>query len=147
MDNSSSLEYLAKHGNHGMIGSAAPMQELYRSIENVAPTNANVLIYGDTGTGKELVARAIHNVRNREAPFVPVNCAGIPSELLESMLFGHEKGAFTGAHKSRMGQFEYAHGGTIFLDEIGDMGYLLQAKILKVIEDREVMIPKKLISD
>jgi two-component system NtrC family response regulator len=105
-----------------------------------APADYTVLVRGETGTGKEVVARAMHELsRRRKGPFVPVNCAAIPAELMESMLFGHEKGAFTGALQTRRGHFEEAHGGTIFLDEIGDMALELQAKILRVLQDRIVM--------
>ena len=105
-----------------MIGTSAPMQKLFQDIDKVAPTKASVLITGESGTGKELVSRAIHRLSPRkEAPFIKVNCAAIPRELIESELFGHERGSFTGAQARKRGFFEQAHGGTLFLDEIGDM--------------------------
>jgi two-component system nitrogen regulation response regulator NtrX len=108
-------------------------------IEKVAPTDARVLITGPNGSGKELVARWLHEKSSRfEFPFIEVNCAAIPSELIESELFGHEKGAFTSAHKQRKGKFEQAHTGTIFLDEIGDMSLNAQAKVLKALEEKKV---------
>ena len=121
----------------GIITGSANMQELCRLIERVAPTDASVLILGETGTGKELVARAIHasSLRN-DQPFVAINCAAIPENLLESELFGHEKGAFTGAVARKLGRIELAHGGTLFLDEIGDMPLALQAKILRFLQER-----------
>ena len=122
-----------------MIGQAPVMQSLYRQIERVAPTKANVLITGPSGTGKELVSRAIHELSTRkDKPFVKVNCAAIPRELIESELFGHEKGAFTGAEKNKRGLFEQAHGATMFLDEIGDMDLSAQAKVLRVLQSGEV---------
>ena len=120
-----------------LIGESAPMLELYRLIDQVAPSAASVMITGESGTGKELVARTIHLRSNRASrPFIPVNCAAIPETLLESELFGHEKGAFTGAIASRQGCFELAHGGTLFLDEIGEMPPALQAKLLRALEER-----------
>ena len=115
------------------------MQNLWKEILKIAPTNATVLIYGESGTGKELVARSIHahSLRARET-FVQVNCAAIPEELIESELFGHEKGAFTGATEKKIGKFEQADGGTIFLDEIGDMSLQTQSKVLRVLEEGEV---------
>jgi DNA-binding NtrC family response regulator len=121
-----------------IIGNSGKMQEVFAAISKVAPTKANVLILGESGTGKELVARAIHyNSKRREGPFVTVNCAAIPSELLESELFGHRKGSFTGALRDKVGRFKLAEGGTIFLDEIGAMNINLQAKILRVLQERE----------
>ena len=118
--------------NQVIIGESEPIQEIKRTIERVAPTEARVLITGDNGTGKELVARWIHEKSNRkDGPIVEVNCAAIPSELIESELFGHEKGSFTGAYKQKIGKFELANGGTIFLDEIGDMSLSAQAKVLR----------------
>jgi transcriptional regulator with PAS, ATPase and Fis domain len=112
---------------------------VFDTIKKVAPTDITVLVQGETGTGKELVAKAIHALSPRkELAFVPVNCAAIPKELIESELFGHEKGAFTGATNAREGKFQTAHQGTIFLDEIGDMSLDLQAKVLRILEDREL---------
>jgi len=122
-----------------MIGDGSAMQALHRQIERVAPTKANVLITGPSGTGKELVSRLIHRLGTRgDQPFVKVNCAAIPRELIESELFGHEKGAFTGAERSKRGLFEQAHGATLFLDEIGDMDLSAQAKVLRVLQSGEV---------
>jgi two-component system nitrogen regulation response regulator NtrX len=121
---------------YDMIGESAPMMEIKEMIDKVAPTDARVLITGQNGTGKELVARWLHEKSNRnEQPFIEVNCAAIPSELIESELFGHEKGAFTSAHKQRKGKFEQANGGTIFLDEIGDMSLAAQAKVLRALQE------------
>jgi two-component system response regulator AtoC len=118
-----------------LIGGAPSMQHIYALVRQVAPTKTAVLITGETGTGKELVAHAIHNLSpRRDKLFVPLNCAAIPPELLESELFGHQRGAFTGAHAERAGKFEVADGGTLFLDEIGDMAYPLQAKMLRVLQ-------------
>ncbi|RMH69225.1 MAG: GAF domain-containing protein [Gemmatimonadetes bacterium] len=120
-----------------IIGKSRPMQQLYRQLEVISEQNVTVLITGETGTGKELVARAIHyNSPRKAAPFVAINCAALPENLLESELFGHEKGAFTGAIQSKPGKFEVANGGTLFLDEIGDMPLSTQAKVLRVIQDR-----------
>ncbi len=122
-----------------MIGESAPMQEVKDMIEKVAPTNARVLITGENGTGKELVARQLHELSARKhAPFVEVNCAAIPSELIESQLFGHEKGSFTSAVKTRKGDFELADGGTLFLDEIGDMSLPAQAKVLHALQENKI---------
>ncbi|MGQ1890720.1 sigma-54-dependent transcriptional regulator [Thermophagus sp. OGC60D27] len=119
-----------------MIGESEPMKKIKAMIDKVAPTDARVLITGQNGTGKELVARWLHEKSNRAGqPFVEVNCAAIPSELIESELFGHEKGAFTSAHKQRKGKFEQANGGTIFLDEIGDMSLAAQAKVLRALQE------------
>jgi two-component system response regulator AtoC len=120
------------------IGRSPKMRELYELIRQVAPARSNVLISGETGTGKELVARAIHQASGRGGLFVPINCAAIPAELLESELFGHQKGAFTGAYRDRMGKFELASGGTIFLDEITEMPLPLQAKLLRVLQEGAV---------
>ncbi len=122
-----------------LIGEHPSMQKLRKEILKTAPTNATVLILGESGTGKELIARAIHNHSQRaDGPFVQVNCAAIPEELIESELFGHEKGAFTGATERKVGKFEQADGGTIFLDEIGDMSVKTQSKVLRVLEEGEV---------
>ncbi|MDF1579299.1 MAG: sigma-54 dependent transcriptional regulator [Desulfuromonadales bacterium] len=126
-------------GFQGIVGDAPNMQRLYRMIERIADDESStVLIQGESGTGKELVARAIHTLSSRHAKnFVPVNCAAIPSELLESELFGYVKGAFTGANQAKIGRFEYADGGILFLDEIGDMQPALQSKLLRVLQERE----------
>ncbi len=122
-----------------MIGHSEPIMKVKEMIEKVAPTDARVLITGNNGTGKELIARWLHEKSNRvNAPFVEVNCAAIPSELIESELFGHEKGAFTSAIKQRLGKFEQAEGGTIFLDEIGDMSLAAQAKVLRALQERVI---------
>jgi formate hydrogenlyase transcriptional activator len=121
-----------------MVGEGPAFQSVLRSIQIVAPTDATVLILGETGTGKELVARAIHQLSGRsKGSFVKVNCAAIPASLLESELFGHEKGAFTGAVGQKIGRFELAHHGTLFLDEIGEMPLELQSKLLRAIQDQE----------
>ena len=118
------------------VGRGVAMQRVYDLIHQVAPGNTNVLITGETGTGKELAARAIHRASSRKAAlFVPINCAAIPAEILESELFGHTRGAFTGAAHDRAGKFELAHGGTIFLDEITEMPLLMQAKLLRVLQE------------
>ena len=120
-----------------IVGHSGCMRDIYKSIGRVAKTNATVLVRGETGTGKELVARAIYQYSHRaEAPLVVVNCVAIPETLLESEFFGHEKGAFTGAHKRKIGKFEQAERGTIFLDEIGDMALSTQAKLLRVLQER-----------
>jgi two-component system response regulator HydG len=126
-------------GPYQIVSQSSAMVDVYRTIAHVAPSTATVLIQGDSGTGKELVARAIHAHGPRKArAFVAVNCAAIPENLLESELFGHEKGAFTGAVARKIGRFERASGGTLFLDEIGDMSLVLQSKILRAIQEREV---------
>jgi len=118
-------------------GSSRSMRAVHRLVEQVAPFDTNVLILGESGTGKEMVARHIHELSGRAAhPFVPVNCGAIPADLLESELFGHEKGAFTGALSTRLGRFEFAEGGTLFLDEIGDMSLQMQVKLLRVLQER-----------
>ncbi|MBE0598107.1 MAG: sigma-54-dependent Fis family transcriptional regulator [Desulfuromonadales bacterium] len=126
-------------GFHGIIGCSPPMMRLFTMLEQVAQDDAStVLIQGESGTGKELVARAIHALSQRgHRNLVPVNCAAIPDELLESELFGYVKGAFTGANQSKIGRIQYAEGGTLFLDEIGDMKPALQAKLLRVLQERE----------
>lgn len=122
-----------------IIGESEAISEIKKLVEQVAPTDARVLITGKNGTGKELVARSIHKLSQRsKAPFIEVNCAAIPSELIESELFGHEKGAFTSAHKQRKGKFEQAIGGTLFLDEIGDMSASAQAKVLRALQEKKI---------
>jgi transcriptional regulator with GAF, ATPase, and Fis domain len=121
-----------------MIGDSPALRDTLRAIATVAPTQSTVLVSGETGTGKELVARAVHErSARRGGPFVKVNCAAIPASLLESELFGHERGAFTGALQRRAGRFELAHGGTLFLDEIGELPIELQPKLLRVLQERE----------
>jgi two-component system nitrogen regulation response regulator NtrX len=121
-----------------MIGSSKPINDLKKQIKIAAPTSGWVLISGENGTGKELVARAIHhNSKRHEKPFVEVNCAAIPEELIESELFGHEKGSFTGATTQRRGKFDQAHQGTLFLDEIGDMSLKTQAKVLRILQEHK----------
>ncbi len=126
-------------GKHELVGSGPAMKKLISQIERVAASETRVCILGETGTGKELVARAIHEKSPRhEHPFITLNCAAVPAELIESELFGHEKGAFTGAAVKHLGKFEQADGGTLFLDEIGDMPVAMQAKLLRVLEEGEV---------
>ncbi|EAT11878.1 sigma-54-dependent Fis family transcriptional regulator [Bermanella marisrubri] len=127
------------HPTSGIIGSCPPMQDLFKKISKVAPTDATVLILGESGTGKELVARAIHDQSQRaDAPLISVNCAAIPETLIESELFGHEKGAFTGATAVRQGLVEAADGGTLFLDEIGELPLEAQARLLRVLQESEI---------
>ncbi|PYD28663.1 sigma-54-dependent transcriptional regulator [Pseudomonas syringae] len=127
------------NGEIGIIGSCPPMLDLYSKIRKVAPTDSNVLIQGESGTGKELVARALHNLSRRaKAPMISVNCAAIPESLIESELFGHEKGAFTGASACRAGLVEAADGGTLFLDEIGELPLEAQARLLRVLQEGEI---------
>ena len=122
----------------GIIGASQPMQQVFAQVHLVAPTRSTVVIRGESGTGKELIARAVHVLSpRREGPFVKVNCAALPDTLLESELFGHEKGAFTGATQQRRGRFELANGGTLFLDEIGDVSASFQTKLLRVLQERE----------
>ena len=132
-------ELKAKIGKeHEMIGSSKPIRELKQQIKIAAPTSGWILITGENGTGKELVARSIHNnSRRQDQPFVEVNCAAIPEELIESELFGHEKGSFTGATAQRRGKFDQAHQGTLFLDEIGDMSLKTQAKVLRILQEHK----------
>jgi DNA-binding NtrC family response regulator len=121
-----------------MISADGRMQDVFKLVTKVLNNEITVLVYGESGTGKELIARAIHyNGKRKDKPFIVVNCASIPRELLESELFGHEKGSFTGAHQRKLGKFELANGGTIFLDEVGELEMLLQAKLLRVIQERE----------
>ncbi|MDR3320119.1 MAG: sigma-54 dependent transcriptional regulator [Desulfovibrio sp.] len=123
----------------GIIGQSSSLASVFKMLGKVAPTDSNVLVTGESGTGKELLVRALHANSNRAAkPFVPINCGAIPRELLESELFGHEKGAFTHAIRSRPGRFELADGGTVFLDEIGEMELSLQVKILRVLQEKEI---------
>jgi DNA-binding NtrC family response regulator len=131
------LERLTGRHLQGVIGRSRAMQELFRQVARVAPSRVPVLITGETGTGKELIARALHRASGLDA-FVPVNCGAIPAGLLESELFGHVRGAFTGADRDRVGLFEAAHGGTIFLDEIGELPLALQAKLLRVLQSGEL---------
>ena len=125
-------------GENELVGQSAAMRDVRRLIDIVAPSKTTILIQGATGTGKELVARNIHKLSSRKGEMVSINCSAIPAELLESELFGYEKGAFTGAEKMRQGRFEMASGGTLFLDEIGDMPLPLQAKLLRAIESRTI---------
>jgi len=126
-------------GSARIIGSSPMLQEVLNTVNKVAPTESTVLITGESGTGKELIVKELHNKSTRyDQPLVPINCGAIPKELLESELFGHEKGAFTHAVRSRIGRFEMAHGGTVFLDEIGELDHPLQVKILRVIQEKEI---------
>ncbi|HWC90373.1 MAG TPA: sigma-54 dependent transcriptional regulator, partial [Pirellulales bacterium] len=126
-------------GGSQLIGSSAGMQQVRQIISKIAPTDSTVLVLGETGTGKELVARALHDQSLRaEMPFVAINCGGLPESLIESELFGHRKGAFTGADEHRVGLFEVANGGTLFLDEIGELPKAMQAKLLRVLESGEI---------
>lgn len=136
-----SLKYQIARKSNGpyIVGQSSPMVEVQRQLEKVAPTSATVLLLGESGVGKTLIARIIHELSERKGyPFIKVNCASIPETLLESELFGHEKGAFTGATSTRLGRFEEAHSGTIFLDEIGELPLGLQAKLLRVLQDKEL---------
>ena len=127
-----------RYSFHNLVGKSLSMQDIYSKIEQVADSRTTVLITGESGTGKELVARAIHyNSPRRDRPFIPLNCAALPETLIESELFGHEKGSFTDASARRVGQFELAHSGSLFLDEIGDLSPATQAKLLRVLQERE----------
>ena len=131
--------YLLDDGFHGIMGKSPVMQSLFELIENVALTETPVMILGESGTGKELVARAVHETGPRKnKPFIKVNCASLNESLLESELFGHVKGAYTGANRNRIGRFEAAHGGSIFLDEIGDIPMATQVKLLRVLEEKKI---------
>jgi formate hydrogenlyase transcriptional activator len=131
-------ELRTEHNFEEIIGESAALKQILRQVETAAPTDSTILIYGETGTGKELIARAIHNLSaRRERALVKVNCAAIPTGLLESELFGHERGAFTGAIAQRIGRFELANGGTLFLDEVGDIPQELQPKLLRVLQEQE----------
>jgi len=135
-ENKTLKETIAKE--HEMIGASQPISELKQQIELAAPTSGWVLITGENGTGKELVARSVHlNSQRKTKPFIEVNCAAIPEELIESELFGHEKGSFTGATAQRKGKFDKANGGTLFLDEIGDMSLKTQAKVLRILQEHK----------
>ena len=131
-------EEIGERYNFGeMVGRSTQMQEVFARVQKVAASGSSVLIYGESGTGKELVARAIHSQSSRrEGPFVKVNCGALPRELIESELFGHEKGAFTGAVRQKKGRFELAEGGTIFLDEIGDLSLETQVSLLRVLQEK-----------
>ena len=129
----------SKQSKYEIVGDSKKIKELKQTIEKISPTNARVMILGPNGSGKELVARQIHNNSLRsDGPFIEVNCAAIPSELIESELFGHLKGSFTSAHKDRVGKFEAANNGTIFLDEIGDMSLSAQSKVLRAIQENKI---------
>ena len=133
------LEAEERHSFDRLVGKSPAMRRLFREIEKVAPTDATVLLSGESGTGKELVAHSIHDRSARKgAPFVAVNASALPESLAEAELFGHEKGAFTGAVASRPGRFELAHGGTLFLDEVGTLSIAVQAKLLRALEAREI---------
>ncbi len=140
IDTNKTAEISAKTDSfEAIIGSSPEMLKIYNLITRIAPTPASILIYGESGTGKELVARAIHNLsRVHHKPFVPITCSAIPENLLESELFGHVKGAFTGAISNKMGLFEIADGGSVFLDEIGELTPLIQTKLLRVLQEREL---------
>jgi len=126
-----------KYAFHNIVGKSPEMLKIFRMISQISPADANILILGESGTGKELVANAVHyNSLRKNGPFIKMNCAALPETLLESELFGHEKGSFTGAVTARRGKFEAAHGGTIFLDEIGEMSPVLQSKLLRILQDQ-----------
>jgi formate hydrogenlyase transcriptional activator len=131
-------EIRSERGFEEIIGESVELKRILKQVETVAPTDSTVLIEGETGTGKELIARAIHTLSSRrERTFVKINCAAIPTGLLEAELFGHEKGAFTGAIARKVGRFELANRGTVFLDEIGEISLELQAKLLRVLQEQE----------
>ncbi len=131
-------QVVQRYSFHNLIGKSQGMQEIYAKIEQVSDSRTTILITGESGTGKELVAKALHyNSSRRERPFIPLNCAALPETLIESELFGHEKGSFTDATARRVGQFELAHNGTLFLDEIGDLSHITQSKLLRVLQERE----------
>ena len=133
-------ELKQKYMFSSIIGKSVEMQQIFDTVRMVSKTQSNILIVGESGTGKELVARAVHYSSNRaEKPFVTIDCASIPSEIMESELFGHEKGAFTGAHEKKTGLLEHAHEGTVFLDEIGDLDINLQKKLLRFLQEREIL--------
>ena len=135
---------LSKHRFEQIIGNSPALESALADVEQVAPTDSTVLVLGETGTGKELIARAIHNISPRcGRPFVKLNCAAIPFDLLESELFGHEKGAFTGAIAQKIGRFDMANTGTLFLDEIGDIPLALQPKLLRVCAGAGIRAPGK----
>ena len=132
-------EFVSRFGFPRIIGKSDKISSVAQMVQKVAPTKSTVLLLGESGTGKELFARAIHNLSSRqEYPFVPINCAAIPRDLLESELFGHEKGSYTGAEAKKLGKFELADKGTIFLDEVGDMDLAIQSKLLRAIEEGEI---------
>ena len=138
MDSFAPGEVIPQHNFEEIVGRSAALRAALNQVEIVAPTESTVLILGETGTGKELIARAIHDLSERRAQaLVKVNCAALPTGLLESELFGHEKGTFTGAIAQRIGRFELAHGGTLFLDEVGDIPLELQPKLLRVLQEQE----------
>src|SRR6266704_3301458 len=132
-------QFKNKYQFNQIVGNSAPMQEVFKMVERTADTDSTILLLGESGTGKELVARALHyNSRRQFAPFVPINCSALPENLLESELFGHRRGAFTGAINDKKGLFHEADGGTIFLDEIGSMSPILQSRLLRVLQEKEV---------
>src|SRR6185369_576998 len=131
-------EVRTEHNFGDIVGESAALREILKKVKTVAPTDSTVLVYGETGTGKELIARAVHDLSPRKGrTFVKLNCAALPTGLLESELFGHEKGAFTGAIAQKIGRFELAHEGTLFLDEVGDIPTELQPKLLRVLQEQE----------
>src|SRR4026207_2017330 len=137
-------QVVRRYAFHNLIGKSPSMQDIYNKIEQVADSRTTVLITGESGTGKELGAKALHyNSGRRERPFIALNCAAIPETLIESELFGHEKGSFTDATARRVGQFELANNGTLFLDEIGDLSAMTQAKLLRILQEREFTSKKK----